>query len=43
MILPDTLKEIGDYAFEYCEKLEKPEIPPSVTKIGKGIFEHCPV
>ena len=43
VILPDTLKEIGDYAFEYCEKLEKPEIPPSVTKIGKGIFEHCSV
>lgn len=43
VILPDTLKEIGDYAFEYCEKLEKPEIPSSVAKIGKGIFEHCSV
>lgn len=40
VILPDTLKEIGDYAFEYCEQLEKPVIPPSVTKIGKDVF-HC--
>lgn len=38
VILPDTLKEIGDYAFEQCEKLEKPVIPPSVTKVGRDLF-----
>lgn len=38
VILPDTLKEIGDCAFEHCKKLEKPEIPASVTKIGKDLF-----
>ncbi len=38
VILPDTLKEIGDYAFEKCDKLEEPVIPPSVTKVGKDLF-----
>ena len=41
VILPDTIKEIGDYAFAYCEKLEKPIIPVSVTKIGENIFANC--
>ena len=41
VILPDTIKEIGDYAFAYCEKLEKPIIPASVTKIGENIFANC--
>ena len=38
VILPDMLKEIGDYAFKDCKNLEKPVIPASVTKIGKDIF-----
>ena len=38
VILPDTLREIGDCAFKHCKKLEKPEIPASVTKIGKDLF-----
>lgn len=36
--LPDTIKEIGDYAFEKCENLAKPVIPSSVTKVGKDLF-----
>lgn len=40
VILPDTLKEIGDCAFMSCDKLEKPVIPASVTKIGKDIFKY---
>lgn len=39
--LPDTLKEIGDYAFHYCDKLTSISIPASVTSIGKAVFSEC--
>lgn len=40
MILPDTLKEIGDYAFDGCDNLMTIEIPLSVTNIGKGFLDN---
>ncbi len=35
------LKEIGERAFAYCEKLEKLDIPNSVKSIGKNAFWEC--
>lgn len=40
-IIPDGVTEIGDYAFQYCNKLESVTIPNSVTSIGKCAFKHC--
>ena len=39
--LPDSLKVIGERAFEYCENLSEIEIPESVTEIGRGAFFDC--
>lgn len=39
--LPDTLKEIGDFAFSGCEELTRICIPASVTAIGTSVFSNC--
>ena len=39
--LPSSLKEIGEDAFYYCEKLEKIWIPYQVTHIGRNAFWCC--
>ena len=32
---------IGDFAFEYCKKLEKVTFPEAVTSIGRNAFYDC--
>lgn len=39
--LPESLEIIDDYAFDFCEKLERIVIPSNVKKIGKGAFSLC--
>ena len=39
--LPDTVTEIGRYAFERCSSLAYIDIPESVTVIGEGAFSSC--
>lgn len=39
--LPDTVTEIGKFAFACISKLEKFTIPETVTKIGKSAFWGC--
>ena len=39
--IPDSVTSIGEYAFEYCEKLTSITIPDSVTSIGKWAFCGC--
>lgn len=34
IIIPNSVKKIGDYAFSCCYSLEKLEIPDSVTELG---------
>lgn len=41
IILPESLEEIGEYAFKNLNHLESMEIPEGVRKIGKGAFEGC--
>ena len=41
VVLPDSLKSIGAYAFENCERLDNITIPSSVTSIGSGVFSGC--
>ena len=39
--IPDTVTEIGGYAFYGCELLTEINIPDSVTKIGECAFSDC--
>ena len=39
--IPDTVTEIGSYAFHNFLELKKINIPNSVTKIGEGAFYLC--
>lgn len=38
---PDTVKEIGDYAFYNCTQLSLVSLHHNVNKIGKHSFENC--
>lgn len=39
--LPDTLKEVGEYAFNSCEKLTEVVLPQSLERIGMLAFGNC--
>ena len=39
--IPDTVTEIGSYAFHNFLELKKINIPNSVTRIGQGAFSWC--
>ena len=41
LVIPDDVKEIGDYAFYYCSSLNSVTIPNSVIDIGRSAFENC--
>lgn len=39
--LPDTLEEIGDWAFAYCDHLTEIVIPRRRVSFGKAVFMEC--
>jgi len=39
--IPNSVTEIGDYAFMWCDGLTSITIPNSVTEIGKWAFNGC--
>lgn len=39
--LPDTLEEIGDWAFAYCDHLTEIVIPSGAVRFGKAVFLEC--
>jgi len=39
--LPDSLKEIGDYAFSGCDKLKSIVLPVPLEEIGERAFSDC--
>ena len=41
IVLPETITEIGDYAFNTCVSLTNINLPSSIEKIGENIFEGC--
>ena len=41
VVLPKSLKKIGDYAFYDCENLVSVNIPAGVTSIGEDAFTFC--
>ena len=43
VIIPDTIKIIGERAFSVCENLTEIHIPASVESIAEGFAEYCPL
>ena len=41
VVLPETLREIGKYAFENCTSLKSVTIPKNVKLIGERAFGGC--
>ena len=41
ILLPDTITEIGNYAFATCTKLTRIRFPENLRQIGDGAFMHC--
>lgn len=39
--IPNSIVSIGDYAFQYCEKLTSVSVPSSVKSIGSYAFSYC--
>lgn len=39
--LPDTLEEIGDWAFAYCDHLTEIVISSGTVRFGKAVFLEC--
>lgn len=41
ILLPDTVEEVGDWAFAYCEHLREVVIPRRAVRFGKAVFMEC--
>lgn len=41
VVIPDTVKEIGNYAFYNCKSLEEVVLPDGITQIGAAVFYGC--
>lgn len=41
LILPDTIKEAGDWAFAHCDGLERVYLKNKRISFGKGVFKDC--
>lgn len=39
--LPDTIEEVGDWAFAYCDNLEQVNLPGRAVRFGKAVFLDC--
>lgn len=41
--IPNSVTEIGDYAFSYCTSLDSIALPTSLTSIGRGAFQSTSI
>ncbi len=41
IVLPQSLKKIGEYCFDYCTALEEIDIPDKTQALGKYAFNYC--
>ena len=43
VVIPRTVTEIGDWAFAGCRRLEEVTLCGGQIRVGKGLFQKCPV
>lgn len=41
IILPDSVQELGNSAFEHCDNMTKITLPTNLIKLGNGVFAGC--
>lgn len=41
IVLPDTLEEVGDWAFAHCDGLTAVEFPGRGIRFGRAVFKEC--
>ena len=41
LFIPDSVREIGNYAFMNCYSLREIRMPHSADRIGAGLFQNC--
>lgn len=41
IVLPDSIEEIGDWAFAYCGKLREVRLPGRRVRFGRAVFMEC--
>ena len=41
IVIPESVTEIGNYAFSGCKSLKEVVIPNGVTEIGNSVFNSC--
>lgn len=41
VFVPDTVEEIGDWAFAYCDNLEQVTLPSHAINFGRAVFLDC--
>ena len=39
--IPDTVRTIASYAFNYCQELTSVSMPNNLNEIGNNVFEYC--
>lgn len=39
--LPDTIEDVGDWAFAYCDNLEQVQLPGHAVQFGRAVFLDC--
>lgn len=39
--LPDTIEEIGDWAFAHCDNLREISLPGKDIRFGRAVFKNC--
>lgn len=41
LVIPETIREIGDWAFAHCSRLKEVRMPRKAIWFGKGVFKDC--
>ncbi|MGI5083621.1 leucine-rich repeat domain-containing protein [Treponema putidum] len=41
IIIPDTVKKVGRYVFNFCDKLKNISLSKTITSIAEGMFSSC--
>ncbi len=41
VLIPDSVKEIHNFAFQGCSQLEKIELPATIIEVGEYVFDGC--